>query len=118
MKFPDNSALGTLFGLVQNGHTLYGAFAYMADRGLLNISKSTLRGQVFAEKNIKKFSDIAALLDETFGSDEFAQWILNDQTFRPCSLEGSVVRKMKDLTIAAGVEITSEVMEEIHQKKN
>lgn len=106
MRYPDNTALGMLFTDVRKGYTLYGAFARLVEKGFITIPSGTLRQNFFASKKIKSFGDIAALIDETFGSDALKRWLLEDQTFRPMDPEASILKGLKALAIAAGTPIT------------
>ena len=116
MKKDDNTALGNLFHDIRSGYTLYGCFARLVEKGFIEIPEGTLRQNYFASKKIKKFSDVAALIDNLFGEDEFAQWLINDQQKRTLDPEASILRGMKELAIAAGTPITEAVMQEMKQK--
>ena len=116
MKKDDNTALGNLFHDIRSGYTLYGCFARLVEKGFIDVPEGTLRQNYFASKKIKKFSDVAALIDELFGSDQFAQWLINDQYYRPLDPEASILRGMKEIAVAAGTTITEAVMQEMKQK--
>ena len=114
-NYRNMSPIQLFFELARRGHTMYGIFCRLAQAGAIELSEEELRQRQFAIKNITCFADIAALIDDTFGEDEFARGLANI-SFYKVNPRGAIRKVMQDLAIAAGKTITPEMCAEMDAK--